>query len=264
MYLTDYHVHSLCSPDGQDPMSTLAGAAAALGVNELCFTDHCDLLDYGGVHVTEFDWAPVRAQFAEAQAHYGGTLTLRLGLELGGAVYEPEAADRILAAPDLDFVIGSIHNCGGKDDFYFLRYTSPEQCYEKIELYLDEMLSLARLGKFDVLGHITYPLRYMNERDGMNVDFLRYEDRLREIFRTVVRQEKGIELNTNRGNTPLPPPEILKLYRECGGEYITLGSDAHSAQHIAAGMKQGRELLEEAGFRYLTLYQKRRPSMIRL
>ena len=44
MYLTDYHTHTVLSPDSETPLSAMADAAAAAGLDELCVTDHCDLL----------------------------------------------------------------------------------------------------------------------------------------------------------------------------------------------------------------------------
>lgn len=264
MYLADYHVHSLCSPDGQDTMPLLAGTALAAGFDEICFTDHFDTVDHHGNPSPRFDFAPIRAQFAEAGAHYGGRLTLRLGLELGGAVHHPQRALAVASLPELDFIIGSIHNHRGGEDYFHLRYTSPGQCLAIIEAYLEEMRALSKLGAFDVLGHVTYPLRYMNGRDGLQMSFLPFEDRLREIFSLVIASGRGIELNTNRGNGSLPGPDILKLYRDCGGEIITLGSDAHTTGHVGAGIPEGRELLREAGFRYFTVFEKRRPKMVKL
>ncbi len=41
---------------------------------------------------------------------------------------------------------------------------------------------------------------------------------------------------------------LLKLYRECGGEIITIGSDAHKAEYIGFYQKEAHEMLETAGF----------------
>ena len=40
---SDQHVHSACSIDADTPMKDLAVAAADMGLDLLCFTDHCDL-----------------------------------------------------------------------------------------------------------------------------------------------------------------------------------------------------------------------------
>jgi len=41
-----------------------------------------------------------------------------------------------------------------------------------------------------------------------------------------------------------------------------VGSDAHEAICAGAGITEAYEILREAGFRYVTVYEKRKPVMI--
>src|SRR5699024_10771343 len=86
-----------------------------------------------------------------------------------------------------------------------------------------QVRKLAEWGRFQVLGHLTLPLRYLNENRGMHVSFDGFEEEIAEIFRIIIPKGIGIELNTNRGNTPLPDEKWLRLYRSLGGEIVTLG-----------------------------------------
>lgn len=122
------------------------------------------------------------------------------------------------------------------------------------------MLTLARWGRFQVLGHLTLPLRYINEHHGEHMTFRRHMDRVEEIFRTIIPQGVGIECNTNRGNEPLPGEDILRLYRSLGGEIITLGSDAHRPEDVGCFIRQRQELLRTCGFRYFTTFERGRPQ----
>ena len=126
------------------------------------------------------------------------------------------------------------------------------------------MLALARWGRFQVLGHLTLPLRYINEHHGEHMTFRRHMDRVEEIFRTIIPQGVGIECNTNRGNEPLPGEEILRLYRSLGGEIITLGSDAHRPQHIACAMEERQELLKACGFAAFCTFDAGKPVFHKL
>lgn len=54
-----------------------------------------------------------------------------------------------------------------------------------------------------MLGHLTLPLRYMNENLGEQMTFDGHYDQCREIFRALIESGCGIECNTNRGNVPL-------------------------------------------------------------
>ena len=56
----------------------------------------------------------------------------------------------------------------------------------------------------------------------------------------------------------------LRLYRECGGEIVTIGSDAHYPRHVGVGVAQGQALLREAGFRFITAFEKRVPRFVTL
>ena len=63
-------------------------------------------------------------------------------------------------------------------------------------------------------------------------------------LKTLIENGRGIELNCNRGNQPLPDGKWLKIYRELGGEVITLGTDAHSTQHVGCSVRERQALLK--------------------
>lgn len=266
MYLVNYHTHSNCSPDCRHSMTQMARAAIRENIRELCFTDHCDVVDIKGTKHDGFSWESVLTQFEAAKQSCADQLILRLGVELGCQTRYPEITKKVLDQPKLDFVIGSIHNLSGGEDFCYVRYTSKAQCLSLIERYLDEMLELAQIGDFDVLGHLSYPLRYMKMRDGVQVDFEPFYPQLEEIFKILIARGKGIELNTagyvNNGIGPIPDGEILKLYKSNGGKIISIGSDAHSPERIQTGLREGCRLLKEIGFTEIAVFQNRKAKMI--
>lgn len=268
MYYTDYHTHTRLSPDGEFPLLQMAEAALAAGLSELCVTDHYDLVDLDGRPAAEpYPWASALEQWREVAERCRGRLTIRLGLEFGSADRCPDRARETLDQPELDFVIGSLHNLtpeAGAKDFYFVDYSSPQVCYACLDDYFAQMLRLAPLPDYDAMGHIIYPLRYMNMRDGQKVSLDRYEEQLRAILRTVAQTGHAIELNTYNGRTVADWLPVLKLYKEVGGELITVGSDAHHIDNVGKGVPEAYALLAQAGFRYVTLYEKRRPSPVKL
>ena len=268
MYLTDYHTHTCCSFDSQADLLDQAARAAELGLKELCTTDHCDLIDEKGQRVYDLDWMPILEQYQRVRERMDGKLKLRLGLELGCAPTEPECARKILSGAPLDFVIGSIHNLSmdqGGTDFYYLKYETAEDCYRALDNYFASMAVLVKLpDTYDVLGHVIYPLRYMTGAKDGPVTLARYQEQLRSIFTAAAQAGRGIELNTYCGRTLGPWTEVLKLYRACGGEIVTIGSDAHNAENIGKGAQEAQQLLTAAGFRYLTIYEQRTPQFVRL
>jgi histidinol-phosphatase (PHP family) len=133
------------------------------------------------------------------------------------------------------------------------------------EAYLKELLLLAEKGDYDALSHVTMPLRYFRRNLGLDLSFGRYTEELRAVFSAAARRGKGIELNTNCGEAPLlPGREELLLYRSCGGEIITIGSDAHDPVDVGAWGEEALDLLRDCGFRYITAYERRIPTFYKI
>ena len=265
MFLSVYHSHSLVSFDGEASMSAMARAALDAGLNELCITDHCDFLDQDGIPVRTYDWDKALDQFDEAEFfQYRDNFALRLGLELGMPHLDPAAAERICAQPWLDFVLGSVHNLSparGGADFYYVDYSTAAACREALDDYFSSLFLLAESDFYDVLAHIIYPLRYMRPADGP-VTLEGFEDRLDALLRTAICRGKGMEVNTWCGRTVADWLPLLKRYRALGGEIVTVGSDAHAPANVGKGVPQVFDLLREAGFRYVTVFRRRKPEFV--
>ena len=265
MFYADQHMHSSVSFDSSTPRAVMAEAAVRAGLSALTFTDHYDVMDeFGALHPT-YDWTPARQEQAEAVSVWGDRITLGFGVELGNAPADFDAAERVIQEPGLDLVIGSIHNGSeavGKPDYYNVSYDSSGLCHRHLTDYFRSMLAMARWGKFDVLGHIPYPLRYMRDRDGQEVDLEFYRDVIREILRCTVQAGRGIEVNTclYHPGSAADYAEVLTIYREVGGEIVTVGADAHEPDKVAFALAEGYELLRQCGFRYVAHYVGRIPE----
>ena len=266
MYLADYHMHSRISPDAGTPMALLAEAAIKAGLDEICFTDHVEPIVWGSTRLRPepYDWAALTGEYRAAREAMGDRITLRLGMELGDAPWSFEHTEKMIAdAPELDFVIGSVHMLSEKFngvDLYFFDPKDDDEAREGMADYLKQVKKLSEWGRFSVLGHLTLPLRYLNENRGFHLTFDGFEREIEEILRTLIGKGLGIELNTNRGNTPLPDAPLLRLYRELGGEIITLGSDAHDTRYVGCAIRERQELLRQCGFRYFTTFEGGRPA----
>ena len=113
--------------------------------------------------------------------------------------------------------------------------------------------------QFSVLGHVDLVKRYSEEQP-----LRTFHETLTAIFNEIIPAGKGIELNTSgvRYGLPhaMPSNDVLKLYKQCGGEIITLGSDAHHVKDIAFDFKESLKLLQSVGFKYIATFDKRQPS----
>ena len=271
MYLCDVHSHTLISPDSHAFLADMARAAINAGLRELCVTDHCDLLDLDGSPMALFDWPTAKEQYRAVKGTLEDKLTLRLGLELGSAPYDPDTARAVLAGggDELDFVLGSLHNWIGAENNIDLGSSdysgNPALARRSVECALTCTWALVANYPdcYDSLAHIVYPLRYIR-RDGIDLSFADWEDRVRAIFTEVAKTNHALELNTHRGRDLDFWPPLLRWYKECGGELVTVGSDAHRPGDMAKGIPEALELLKAAGFDHVTTFAGRKPITHRL
>lgn len=272
MFFADSHMHSKYSFDGHESMTAMALAAAAAGITHICFTDHIDMdfCDETGVKYVPSCYDirdDMLTGLSRAREVLKDRVELRFGIELGAINHHPELAKKIAADSALDFVIGSVHNLKGITDFALRDYRDVSAFPKLVELYIAENRETASCGCCDVLGHIGYPHRYMF-RAGYSANIMDFKSALDELFRYIIPLGIGIEVNTSglrdKIGTSLPPLPALRLYRECGGEIITTGSDAHKGKDAGSGIKEAYELLREAGFSYVTVFKNRKPEFIKL
>ncbi len=271
MYLADYHVHTLCSPDGTATMADVAARAVEAGLQELCFTDHVDTVHWADYSPRDdFDWAEARRQFAEAQEKWGERIALRFGAELGEAHVGFGRAEKLLRdGGALDFVIGSVHTSSEKMGYFDLSaLPKGEAAYynDIMRGYIEENLRLVKWGKFHVLGHLLLPLWYIRRVGGGEIDPALYRDGVEEILRLLV--DKGIGLELNAGVCAdmywAPTEAVLQRYRALGGEIITTGSDCHTLPQVGVGLPEAQEQLRRCGYRYFTTFEMGKPIFHKL
>ena len=135
--------------------------------------------------------------------------------------------------------------------------------------YFEEMLSYVRNYKdYDVYGHLDYIARYAPADADRPFSYFDYSDLIDEILKAIISNHKGIECNTSGLRKPLnatnPSVDILKRYKELGGEIITVGSDAHFAEHVAADFDKAADILKACGFRYYNTFVHRQPVFDKL
>lgn len=268
MYFTDYHTHTCFSFDGAPHATIDAMCQAAIdrGISELAITDHMDIF-----HLQKYsyilDCGHLYPDLLDAKDRYAGKLKVVIGAELGQPMSNPREGRRFLSDhPELDFVIGSVHQMDNDLDVYYYNFRKhdPVQVYDQ---YLDLLTTYASEYDYDVIGHITYPLRYMAEA-GFAVNIRQFLEKIENLYRVIIRRDRGIELNLSgfrqSMQTTMPTPRLLKLYHDCGGRILTLGSDAHCPEDVGAFLRAGQDIAYECGFRELTTFEKRTPSFHRI
>lgn len=262
-YISDSHMHTDCSFDGKDPAMMMCERAAKLGFYSVTVTDHCECNEY---LQKGFDTAVRQSWFEsrKAAAVFRGRIHVLAGVELGQPLQAEAHAQEVLDSYGFDFVLGSLHNIEGEQDFYFLDYHTI--CLtDYLSRYFDEILAMIEWGKFDSLAHLTYPLRYALQM-GVEIPKEYVLQRSEEVLKKLIERGIGLELNTSKMKLikegKLPDVEILKRYYELGGRYITVGSDAHRWADIGFGVETGLEILQKIGYRHFTVFVKREPKMV--
>ena len=268
---SDCHLHSSFSGDSETPLEEMVLAGISRGLKTMCFTEHQDI-DYpdspdgpGSIFLLNTD--SYLYDLARLKEKYREQIRLLFGVELG---LQPEVMRQnavYAKSYDFDFIIGSSHICHGKDPYYPSFFEGREESSAYREYFESILENVKKNSNFDVYGHLDYVVRYGPDRDKY-YSYHEYRDILDEILETLLDKGKGIELNTGgiqKGMKDFHPcTDILKRYRELGGEIITVGSDSHDAAHIADAFGRAAEVLLSCGFRYYAVFEKRTPEFIRL
>lgn len=265
MIYSDYHMHTSFSTDSDTPPWEMVEGAITKGLESICITDHYDA-DYPyyedlGEDAFLFDPGEYIQTLRILQREYAEQIHIQIGIELGLQPHLGSFYQNLTKSYPFDFVIGSVHLIGGKDPYYReqLGNVPDRDLYRKA--FETTLENLECNKAFDVLGHIDYVVRYGADKEKEYV-LREYADILDEILKKTIYLGKGIELNTAglRYGLPFcnPHPEILKRYRELGGEIITIGADGHKPVHIAYAFECAGDILRDCGFKYYTEYKARR------
>lgn len=262
----DVHMHCGFSNDSETRPEDMVESAIAKGLSVICFTDHYDKdnLDWGDEAI--FDVESYFQKMIELQEEYRDQIDIRIGAEIGMQPYLAEYYQNFIAQHPFDFVIGSVHSVLEHDvalDF-FQKHSDPEG----YKIYFEEMLQdVQKIKSYDVLGHLDYIVRYSNQ-GSKGFDLNDYMDIIEEILKQVIAHGKGIEMNMSGLKyglgAPHPQPEIIKRYRELGGEIITVGADGHIPEHIAYDYHLADDILKSCGFKYYTEFKGRKPLFVKV
>ena len=265
----DLHVHSKNSHDSKQTLPEICESAIEKGIQGVAICDHADVwfFDKDG---TENCIALCMQEINEARARYGDRLEIFKGIEMAEYLDDPERAERLLLAHPYDVVLGSVHSIRYEDitDAYS-RIDFSEMPKEKIlgflRVYLEKMSSMVEKTDFDVLTHLTCPLRYINGKYERNIDMMYFKNEIGDILKEIIRKDIPLEINTSGIGSfygeYMPDAAILRLYADLGGRYMALGSDAHASQYIGNAFGEAGALLRSLGLREYAVFRKRKMTV---
>ncbi len=264
---SDFHMHTGFSTDTDVNPEDMVKGAIAKGLECICITDHYDKDYCDGPELFVFDPKVYFEQLAVLQEKYKEQIDIRIGVEIGLQNHLKDFYKEFTASNPFDFVIGSAHLLKGKDPYYREVFEGVDDRISYREAFEEMLEQVNTVEDFDVLGHMDYVVRYGNNQ-GKYYSYTENAEIIDEVLRSVISKGKGIELNTAGLKYGLgfahPHPDILKRYRDLGGEIITIGSDGHRPEHIAYEFGLVSELLVYNGFEYYTEFKERVPYFCKL
>ncbi len=272
----DYHLHTWYSDDSDYPMEQLVRDAIAAGLMEICITDH---VDYGikadwpdpsgtydgtekaGHPTMNVKYPAYHAEIQYLQERYSGHITIREGMEFGMQVHTIPQYEKLFAGYPFDFIIMSCHQVENKE-FWNQDFQRGRTQEEYNQRYYEEILGVIQQYKnYSVLGHLDMISRY---DEAGAYPFAKVKDIITEILRQAIQDGKGIEINTSSHRYGLsdltPSRNILKLYKDLGGEILTIGSDTHVPKHLAAYVSETMAKLREMGFTSICTFHGMEPQ----
>ena len=270
MILCDLHTHSDNSFDAENSVDEMCRAAIKRGLSAIAVTDHCEapFINCGeDCEFGSFDRQIPKSvkDTLAAREKYKDKIKVICGVELGEPMHDMSQTEHALGYADFDFILASVHNLRNRDDFYYMDYSGVD-VHELLSEYFYELAETASFKRFDSLAHLTYPLRYIYERTGCFPDLSKHTAQIEEIFKILIKNNKALEINVSGLfqpiKTTLPHQELINLFHDMGGNYITIGTDAHSISRVGVGIEKGIEAAKNAGFTHYTVYEKHTPENI--
>lgn len=262
----DYHTHSSFSDDCSTPMKDMIEAACSKGIKEIAITDHYDP-DYPDKEFPfDLAFSDYHNALNEAKETYKNKIKVVKGIEIG-----IQSGDTLVKSSnevnsfDYDFVLGSFH-CAQGFELYRQGFFENRAINDSYLAFYTYMLDSLKVYKdYDVLGHFNIIDRYASQIPESSL----YMDIVEAILRIIIDYGKGIEINTSSsrygmGDRTTPAQEILQLYKDLGGEIITIGSDAHKTRDIGFMYDHALERIKSVGLKYLTTFDQRKPNFIKL
>lgn len=265
--LSDCHMHTEFSLDCEASPEAMVESAVAKGLDAVCVTDHEDKDYVSEGNQWTFDVEQYFARMTEVQEKYRDKISVRIGVEIGLQPHLGEYYQSYVTKKPFDFVIGSVHLIKNADPYYqeFFEGRRDKDAYE--EAFAETYENIQKVEDFDVLGHLDYVTRY-GKHQAEEYSYARFSDIIDRILKYLIEHGKGIELNTAGLKYGLPyahpHTDVLKRYREMGGEILTVGSDAHRPEHVAYDFQKVPEILKSCGFRYYAEFVGRKPVFRKL
>lgn len=251
----DSHVHTEFSADSEMKAADALREVEKQGLG-LVFTEHLDY-DYPSAGTEKFIFDP-EAYWAKYEPLRADGM-LSLGVEMGMMASAREKNAAFLRRVPFDFVLASIHFLDVKDLYYpetFEGREKGEMYHEYFTVMRDEIYAHPFIN---ALAHIDYIARNA-PFDNPEISYGAFTEDIDAVLRALVETDTAIEINTRRLSVPRGIKElapVYRRYRQLGGRYVTIGSDAHVPQGIGRCYDRARELARAFDLTIVTFRERK-------
>lgn len=269
--IADMHTHSVNSHDSVCEIEDMCLSQMNQGTKIFAVTDHCDVFSYSRYDI----YTPIKRASETVRMlneKYGGKCLLLSGVEISEGFWYNSKYEKIHDLLPYDVILGSVHCVKYKD--YEMPYSgidfsklTNERIYAYLACYFNDMLTMLHTTDFDVLAHMTCPIRYISGKYGFPIDLSVFDSQITEILKTIIQKGIALEVNTSGYSVlgdSIPGREILKKYFNMGGYLLTLGSDAHIAENASSCFEPAIDMIKKLGFQNIYYYQNRKAYPINI
>lgn len=261
--VADMHTHSENSHDSSCKVEAMLSAQREKGTAIFALTDHCDIYSCNSYDI----FTPLIRGYETVAALNGaqGDVRLLSGVEISEGFWLPEQMEKANALVPYDVIVGSVHcvkyegltRAYSAIDFSAL---SDETVAAYLDAYFDDVARLTETTDFDILAHLTCPLRYISGKYGRQIDLTAYNEKLTAILKAIIKKGIALEVNTSSFDVLgdyFPSKALIESYYALGGYLITLGSDAHVSERASAHFADALDTLRQIGFKHIYYCKKR-------
>jgi histidinol-phosphatase (PHP family) len=265
--LTDYHLH--LRPDDADTpperyftaenVDRYLAAAAAAGVEELGVSEHVYRFRQALSLWRHPLWESNGQDDLDAYCEFVRETPLRLGIECDFIPGAEERTAELLAAYELDYVVGSVHFIGDRAVDHpgwdvWEGSADPDEVWRR---YFEALAECARCGLFDILAHPDLVKVWGGTRPLPEGDLRRfYEPAVEAIAASGI----AVEVSTAGLRKPVgelyPARGFAELCVEAGTPFA-LSSDAHLPEHVGFAYDQAVEFLDSLGVGEICVFEGR-------
>ncbi len=265
----DLNIHSEYSIAASCSMEEMVESAIKKKAKVISFTDNIDLETSKDKIDIKFRISDYLKEITSLKYKYSNFLEIYSGIEIGMQPHLGPKYSQLINKYPFDFVIMSIHDVNG-ENIIKNRILNTKNIKKIYFDYYSQILDCVKsFDDFDVLGHIDFIDTYVLEHSGLPLDPSVYDDMfpiIEDILKVLIEKNKGLELNTSAPRFNLsyfyPKPSILKLYKDLGGEIITIGSNANKPENICFKFKKAEKLLKQLGFDSIYYFKNRKKIKI--